>query len=278
MRRSLVVVLAVAGGALAAPPAAPVTWADWVGDWHGKLKWTSCTSDGEPSATFALEATDGVVGIDLAPAGGGLGQLSLVEDNGGWIAQHGDLVVHVTHSRSDALELAVDLDSGCQVRGTLHRQTTGISACDRLAAWARIEARCTKLVKPPLENAARLARQRASWAKAAGDDRVKFGAQCDARATKVAAELVDAGCAPNPDPAIGMRGAECRALAQAAAKLGRCPSVPNDLATIIAQEASALVGAAQQARDSELPYVEGQCKRVREQIAQTVQQSGCPLM
>ena len=72
--------------------------------------------------------------------------------------------------------------------------------------------------------------------------------------------------------------AECRALAQATARLARCAGVPPDLASIISQEASALVGAAQQASKAELPYVEGQCRHVRDQIAQTVQQSGCPLM
>jgi predicted Fe-S protein YdhL (DUF1289 family) len=202
----------------------------------------------------------------------------LVEDNGGWLGKSGDVSVHVTRPKAETLDLAIELESGCQARGTLHRATIGIAPCDRLSAWARVEGRCTKLVKPSLENAARLAHQRATWAKASGDERAKIGAQCEARAAKVEAELVDAGCAPSPDPAIGMRGAECRALAQAAARLGRCPSVPTDLATIISQEAAALVGAAQQARESELPYVEGQCKRVRDQIAQTVQQSGCPLM
>jgi hypothetical protein len=255
-----------------------LTWADWVGDWQGKLKWSTCTSEGEPAATLAVDATDGAVAIDLAGAGAGFSEVSLTEDNAGWLAKSGDVTVHVTHPKTETLDVAVELESGCQIHGTLHRPTIGIAPCDRLSAWARIEARCTKLVKPPLENAARLAHQRATWAKAAGEERAKIGAQCDARAAKVESELVDAGCAPNPDPAIGMRGAECRALQQAAARLGRCPSVPSDLATIIAQEAAALVGAAQQARESELPYVEGQCKRVRDQIAQTVQQSGCPLM
>lgn len=275
--RVVLCALALASGALAKPPPPAPTWADWVGDWEGKLRWTSCTADGAASATLPLEASEGAVAIDLGPAGGGLGALSLVEDNAGWVGQNGDVTVHVAH-RAGKLELAIDLDSGCQVRGTLQRASSGIAACDRLAAWARIEARCTKLVKPPLENQARLARQRASWASAAGEARTKLAAQCEARATKVEAELVDAGCAPNPDPAIGMRGAECRALAQAATRLGRCASVPTDLATLISQEASALVGAAQQASTAELPYVEVQCKRVRERIAQTVQQSGCPLM
>ena len=81
MRWPIVFVLAIGGGALARPATAP-TWADWVGDWEGKLKWTSCTSDGEPSATIALDATDGAMAIDLASGGAGLGSLSLLEDNG----------------------------------------------------------------------------------------------------------------------------------------------------------------------------------------------------
>jgi hypothetical protein len=277
VRRPLVVLglaLAIAGGAIAAPPAAPISWADWVGDWQGKLEWKSCTADGARTATLPLEATDGAVAIDLANAGDALGALSLVEDGAGWMGQNGDVRVHISR-KADKLELAVDLESGCQVRGELRRESSGIAACDRLATWARIEARCTKLVKPPLENEARLARQRASWAKA---DRSKLSAQCEARASKVETELVDVGCAPSPDPAIGMNGAECRALAQAATRLGRCAAVPSDLATLIAQEAQALVGAAQQASKAELPYVEVQCKRVRERITQTVQQSGCPVM
>jgi hypothetical protein len=44
------------------------------------------------------------------------------------------------------------------VHGTLRRPSTGIAACDRLAGWARVEARCTKLTKPALENVARLVR------------------------------------------------------------------------------------------------------------------------
>jgi hypothetical protein len=269
--RFVVVLLFLSGEALAGP-----TWADWVGDWQGKLRWTGCASDSTTEASLPLEATDGAVAIDLSSAGGGLATFSLVEDNAGWLAKDGDATVHVSRPRADALELAIDLDSGCQVRGTLHRASIGIAACDRLAAWARVEARCTKLVKPPRENAARLARQRESWAKVAAPERAKIGAQCEARATRVETELVDAGCAP--DATLGMHGAECRALAQSASRLSRCPSVPSDLAKIIEDEASALVGAAQHARDAELPYVEGQCRRVRDQITQTVQQSGCPLM
>jgi hypothetical protein len=280
-RAALVLTLALAGGALAAPPAAQpaavvATWADWVGDWQGKLRWSSCTSDGASSATFALDASDGAIAIDLAGGGGGLGALSLVEDNGGWLGQQGDVTVRVTRPHGDALEVAIDLDSGCQVRGTLRRPTSGLAACDRLVAWSRIEARCTKLARPPLENAARLARQRATWASVKPDARATLGAQCDARAVKVAEELVDAGCAPSPDPQIGLRGDECQALLHATQRLGRCANVPPDLAAIIAQQAFALVGAAQKASDADLRVLESECRQTRERVLQTAQQAGCP--
>src|SRR5262249_53150354 len=154
-------------------------------------------------------------------------QLSLVEDGTGWAGQKGDVSVRLAR-KADAIELAVDIDSGCQLRGTLKRATVGISACDRLDAWARIEARCTKLSKPPLESIARLVRQRESWTKAKGEARGKLAAQCDARADKVELELVDAGCAPNPDPSVGLNGAECRALQQTWARLGKCTNLPPD--------------------------------------------------
>ena len=198
MRRVPLVLLAVAGGALARP-AERVTWADWVGDWQGKLAWASCTSDGEPQATFALDANDGAIAIDLGGAGAGLGALPLVDDSGRWVGQQGDVSVRVARAKADELELAVELDSGCSLHASLRRASVGIAACDRLAAWARVEASCTRL-KRPLENPARLARQRATWMKARGDAIAPLAMQCEARAAKVEAELVEAGCAPGADP------------------------------------------------------------------------------
>src|SRR5262245_25894785 len=186
--------------------------------------------------------------VDLSPAGSVLPQLSLVEETDGWTGQQGDVTLHLRRGKSDKtgdkLELAIDLDSGCQVRGTLTRTSVGIAACDRLAGWARIESHCTKLSRPPLENAARLARQRAQWRKARGDDRAKLAAQCTARSTKVEQELVDIGCAPNPDPAIGMHGAECQALRGIAGRLNRCGNLPSDQRDAYAREVLVLVAAA----------------------------------
>jgi hypothetical protein len=274
-------VLGVATAASAAapvtpPPAPTSTWADWVGDWHGKLAWTSCIVDGARAATVHVEATDGAVTIDLAQAGEALGVFSLVEDEGGWLGQHGDVVVHLTRAHGDALALSVDLASGCALRATLHRASVGIAGCDRLVAWSSIEARCTKLVRPPLENPARLARQEAAWSAARDEARDRVATQCDARAGKVETELVDAGCAPNPDPRMGLRGAECQALRQGAAWLGRCGRLPPDVQAQVAQEVMSLSSAAQSARDAELPVVEAQCRELRSRIVAAGRHAGCP--
>lgn len=277
MRRWLLALgLATASGALAAPAPPPTLgWADWVGDWSGKLKWSSCSADGEPAAALAFDATDGAVMIDLTPAGGALGRMSLVEDNGGWTGQQGDVIVRLRRTKAE-LEVAIDLDSGCEVRGTLARTTTGIATCDRLAAWARIESQCSKLARPPLENPARLARQRATWTKSTGEARAKLAEQCAARSTKVEAELVDAGCAPHPDPEIGMRGAECQALRGAGARLARCSNVPFDLREAFEREVVVLLAAAQGADKTALPVVDAECRRTREQLVSVAQQAGCP--
>src|SRR5690242_15717804 len=116
MRRLPIGVIAViASGALARPATGP-TWADWVGDWNGKLRWTSCTLDGEAEATLPIDANDGTMAIDLAPAGAGLEGMRLAADRAGWVGQEGDITVHVTRTRPDAVAVAVDLASGCQVR------------------------------------------------------------------------------------------------------------------------------------------------------------------
>jgi hypothetical protein len=201
--------------------------------------------------------------------------MSLVEDNGGWTGQQGDVNVRLTRGKTE-LEVAVRLDSGCTVKGTLSRATTGIPACDRLSAWARIESQCGKLARPPLENPARLARQRRTWAKSNGEARAKLAEQCTARSAKVEAELVDAGCAPHPDPAIGMRGAECQALRGAGARLSRCSNVPFDLREALAREVVVLLAAAQGADKESLPVVDAECRRTREKLVTVAQQAGCP--
>jgi hypothetical protein len=277
MRRAPIgVTIALASAALAHAEPPATVWSDWVGEWSGKLKWQGCTIDGATEATLPIDATDGTVAIDLANASTGLFAMPLVEGNAAWFGHSGDVTVHAARGKQGALDLTVELESGCQLHASLRRAGSGIAACDRLAAWARVEARCTKLSRPPLEEPARLARQRSSWGGARGEQRELLAAQCDARASRLEAELVAAGCAPNPDPAIGLRGTECQALRQATSRLARCASVPSDDAAALAAASSALAGAAQGARDADLPFVEAQCHTLRDRITAVAREAGCP--
>ena len=278
MRRlPLVAIVAALGtAALARPePGSRAVWADWVGDWHGQLRWTSCVLEGEPEATLPVDAVDGKVTIDLAPAGMGFGSISLAEDDRGWIGRRDDITVHLV-PRPPGLELAIELRSGCEVHARLIRSTVGIAACDRLAGWARIEQRCTRLGRPPLEQPARLVQQQASWRGARADRRGELAAQCDARAGKVEAELVDAGCAPNPDPAIGLRGAECAAMRQVAGRIARCTRLPEDVRALFARDAGDLADAARKADPARLPAYDLQCRRLREQLVAEAAHASCP--
>ena len=259
-----------------AAPAPALTWADWVGDWDGKLKWAGCSIDGEPSASISLDAIDGAIAIDLTPAGGALGPIALVEDNNGWLGQKGDVTVKLSRVK-EQLDLSVELESGCSVHSAMKRASVGIPACDQLAGWARIEERCTKLAKPRLENSARLVKQRNEWTKARGDERLTLATQCKARAVKVESELAEAGCAVDPNP-VAARGPECQALRQTASKLSRCGTLPFDLATQLAHDANQLASAIAGAEsDSSVKIVEHKCQKMREQITTAAQQAGCSI-
>jgi len=271
----LVTLLAATAGAVAsAEPGARTSWASWVGDWQGKLHWSGCTIDGAPAASIAIDAADGAVAIDLAPAGGALGTIGLEPDGDAWKGTSFDTSVHVTRG-SASLELAAVSESGCTVHGSLHRASVGISACDDLEAWARIENRCTRLVKPPLENVARVAHQRAEWSKAPADARPKLAAQCAARASKVEAELASVKCAPGaPKSDDAARFPECSALRLAAAKIAHCQAIAFDVATSLAHDANSLADAtAGVDSDSSRDILEKACRAMHDQLAQT----GCSL-
>ena len=277
MRRPAIALVLAAGAFAAAAPSPVLGWADWVGDWEGKLKWSGCTIDGEASASLPFDATDGAVAIDLTPAGGALTQMSLVENGAGWRGQKGDVSVVLAHGKDNAIDVAVELESGCAMHATLKRAAVGIAACDELAAWARVEDHCTKLAKPRLESLSRLAKQRSEWQKAKGEERTTLAGQCKGRVAKVAAELIDVGCAPDPNP-VGARGPECHALRQTAAKLARCGTLPFDLATSLAHDANQLASAVAGAEsDTSLRVVEKQCKELRSQITEAAQQAGCAM-
>jgi hypothetical protein len=256
-------------------PSPRASWASWVGDWQGKLRWSNCTLDGEPAASIAIDAADGAVAIDLAAAGGALGSVPLEPTANGWNGRSADVAVHLARG-SGTLELAVELESGCAMHGSLRRASVGIGACDDLEAWARIENRCTRLVKPPLENLARVAHQRAEWSKASAEARSRLATQCKARASKVEAELAVAGCVPDSDPPAPARFPECTALRLAAAKVARCQTLPFEIATSLAHDANALADAtAGIDSDSSRDILEKQCRAMREQLVQTA--SGCSM-
>ena len=153
MRRTLIACLFLTSSQAVA---APSTWADWVGDYRGSLSWRQCTAPGERTATLALDAIDGALRIDLAPAGAALRALSLTAEDEVWVGQDGDVSVRVART-PNAIDVAVTYESGCTMRGKLARATTGVPACDRLLAWSRIEAACTKTAAK-LEDATALAK------------------------------------------------------------------------------------------------------------------------
>ena len=134
------VVLIVLAGVAVRADAAPVTWADVVGEYRGRLAWKDCNTPGAKQATVALDAIDGALAIDLTRAGGGLRTFSLALDDdatSAWSAQDADVTVQVSRTRANTIALAIEIGDHCQVRGTLARTTTSVEACDRVVAWSR---------------------------------------------------------------------------------------------------------------------------------------------
>jgi len=247
--------------AVAAPAARPATWADWVGDYRGALAWRNCTVAGARTATLALDATDGVIALELAPAGMALRAMTLVEEEGGWIAQDGDVSLRVTRPRAATIAVALELASGCTMRGTLRRTAARVAACDRLAGWARIEARCTK-VTARLEDVAALARTR--WKP--GD-----AARCSERADRVELAMVDAGCAPLPDVTTAVPHA-CRSLVERTRALVACR--PRSAA--IVDHVMRLVRDAERAGAAAAAF-EGRCQDAERKVLQIGAGLGCRL-
>jgi len=252
---------------LAANQAVAAPWADWVGDYKGALTWRQCTAPGEKSPAIAVDGVDGTLRIDLKAAGAALRALSLVQDDQGWTGQDGDVSVHLERKKPNTIELAIDIESGCTVRGKIARVTTGVTACDRLIGWARIEDKCSS-VTTALEDFSALAKQKFKKADAA---------KCTARADKLELAMIDKGCAPHPDPNIGTRAAECRSLVDATNKLARCGRVPKEIMDRLSGRANALNAASQSAEPSTLKYVERQCKDAQVDVTGTATQFSCQL-
>ncbi|MGE0549709.1 MAG: hypothetical protein AB7O24_24220 [Kofleriaceae bacterium] len=250
-----------------------VSWADWVGSYDAKLTWQRCSAPGERSAQLALVATDGALAFELAAAGGGLRTLPLIESPEGWQAQQGDVAVALARGKAAGeLELRVELDSGCVVTGQLRRRSTAIAACDRLIAWAAIEARCSKLASMPLEDPIALAAERATWKPKSKPT----AERCTARAGRVEASLIDAGCAPSAQAAMTVRAPQCTAFLAAAARLSRCTSVPAEIKTRFTLRANAVAAAANSAREAELGSIEAECQLATQRVQQLANDVRCP--
>ena len=253
MRLAVIAVMAIAGSAAAAP------WTEWVGDYKGTLTWRSCTTPGARSATLALDAVDGVLAIDLAPAKGGLRALSLVEEERGTLtARDGDLSLAIARGPR-SLELSIDLTSGCTIRGTLTRVRDKIAACDRLVSLARIARSCTKVQLPAIPPI--IARWKTTDAPA-----------CRTKSEVLESALTDAGCMPVETPVL--LGARCRQVADEAAKLMRCPSLPPQMQALAAQLRTT-VNSSADATQREL--AELACTRAHEALTELAVQARCPL-
>lgn len=256
------VVLAVMVLGFVPPASADVTWADWVGDYTGKLAWTSCSAPGAKTATASIDAIDGALVIDLARAGGGLRDLALAEDPEAetLAAQQGDVTLTITRIRPGTIALTIDLASGCAVRGTLARASTRVAACDRAVALARIEKACTKLAGPPQGLAIK------KW-KAADTER------CTRSAEAIATAVTDAGCMPVPDPAGTLVGAQCRQMVNEAQALKRCPNAPPEY-TLIADR---LIALARPVMAASRQLVNASCEEGHQMLVELAAYAHCPL-
>lgn len=262
--RVLIVAAAIASApALASPKPIP-SWADWAGTWQGAVTWSSCTVAGAKQVALPLAFVDGVASIDLSSTRPGMRALTLVEDDKGFSGRQGDVAVTLTRPRVDAIALSIELDSGCLVRGTLTRSTTRVGACDRLIGWARIDAACTKQ-QAPVEDLTKLLAT--TW-------KFSDAGRCTSRANALERSLIDAGCAPHPDPAI-LRSRDCLELSQVAGRISRCSVLPELKRRAVAA-AQAIVSASQTAERSTLPVVEQQCRDARAELIAIATQFNCP--
>jgi hypothetical protein len=269
IRRSALLVVGLAITVEAAPKAR-ATWADWVGDYEGKLAWKGCLTPGAARARISLDAVDGAMFIELVEAGGGLRAMSLVEEEAGWSAQSGDVKLRVTRPRANAVYVDAEVGSDCRLRANLARATTKIEACDRLIGWTRIESQCTKQVADRLEDPAKLATERKRW-KPGADGMTRM---CETRSNKLVASLLMARCAPDPDPDAFIMGPACQALEQAMGTLRRCPNLPPQAM----QALDAMVSGPRSAHDATTrAIVEERCGSLRRSLDRVATDSRCPL-
>lgn len=264
----------VAAGIAARVEAAPVTWADVVGEYRGRLAWKGCNTPGAKRVTVALDATDGALAIDLKPAGGGLRAFSLALDDdatAAWSAQDADVEVRVSRVRPNTILLVIAIGDRCEVRGTLTRATTSVEACDRVVAWSRIEQRCTKRTGAPLEDAKALGLERAVWTKRPKGAAAKT---CGARADKLATAMIEAGCAPVDDPAALQLSPSCARLRAQTSRVARCTTAPPELVQLARSLATFAVPVPDAASR---PVASETCDEALALLAQRAKQARCPL-
>lgn len=272
MRRVAVgIAVVLAAGRAAAEPRA--SYADWAGDYRGKLTWSAqCTVAGAREATLAVNAFDGVLTIDLATARPGLRAMTLVEDDpeattSSWSGVQGDLAVKLTRPTPGALVVVLESDLGCRMTGRLARPVIAIAACERLVGWARVESTCAARSENRQEDLAKLTAIK--W-------RASDHEQCTNRADRLELALIDAGCAPHPDPAIGTRARNCLELSQAIGRLARCGKVPPPRIRQLEQLAANLRAAAHTATAATLPVVERECRDARALATAMTTEFHCP--
>lgn len=101
--------------------------------------------------------------------------------------------------------------------------------------------------------------------------------RCGTRADKLELAMIDAGCAPHPDPEIGVRAVACQALGEVTQKLARCGRVPGAIMQRLSNRATALLAASQTAEPATLRHVEQQCTDARTEVSGTAVQFQCRL-
>src|SRR5438270_296796 len=115
-----------------------------------------------------------------------------------------------------------------------------------------------------------------TWADWAGDwSGALTWSHCAVDGPKSATVAVDAtGCAPSPEPDIGVRATSCRALVADANRVQRCATAPADsIVSLVAQ----LAAASQTASAAELPTIEAQCEDVHARLRELARRVRCPL-
>lgn len=244
--RSLVIV-----AALAVPARADVAWADVVGDWSATLRWSSCAAAGATKAAIAIDATNGVLAIDLAATSKYLASYALLptDDAKALEAQHGDIALTVAPTGTDKLALAVRVGTaGCTLRAELARPRPSCA----LDAWTRIAKRCTR---EPIDFPTK--------------------GTCREQAATLEHAVVEAGCAPSSNARFVARS-HCQRLPQVAQQVNQCPKLDQAQRDAFTKLAATMVGAAQSVDQTSAATLDQQCDDIAVGMRARARTFGCP--